>query len=193
MTLISHQEEIPFKYFFCRDVSGNFNLNINKNNYKCKCYAILKVIHEVIFDDDLLFNEYNTIKNTIISRNRNKDSYFKFLDNIEKKGIISLIMLKLNEKEPWFVSCFWFVIFIILSLASLYKLYIYLISIDQTVTIKKLISKRNDNLLNDERYNIYNPRLHFLDKTFTYNKNNNIIENNNLSKIIIIQRNLPIN
>ena len=81
-TVISHQEEIPFNYSFFRDVSGNLKLNINKNNYKFKYYIMLKVIHEIIFDDALLFNEYNAIKNELITRNSNKDKYFKYFDNI---------------------------------------------------------------------------------------------------------------
>ena len=83
VTVISHKEEIAFDYSFCRDISGNFNLNINKNNYKYKYYVILKVIHEIIFDNDLIFKEYHDIKNGIIDRNQNKDSHFKYIDDIE--------------------------------------------------------------------------------------------------------------
>ena len=103
-TIISHQEKIEFNYSFCRDVSGNFHLNINKNNYKCKYYVILKVKYEIIFDDDLLFKEYNDLKNEIINRNRNRDSYFKYKDNIEINGISNINIIKLNEKEPWFID-----------------------------------------------------------------------------------------
>ena len=191
--VISHKEEIPFNYTFCRDVSGNFNLNINKNNYKYKYYVILNIAYEVIFGDDLLFNDYNIIKNEIIDKNKNRDKYFTYHDNIELKGINNLMMIKLGEKEPWFVGCFWFVIFNILSLASLYRLYIWIISIEQTVTIKKLITKRNNNLPYDERYNIYNPSLQFLDKTFTYNQNNNISEKNNVNEKNNFQTNIHIN
>ena len=88
---------------------------------------------------------------------------------------------------------FWFVIFNILSLASLYRLYIWIISIEQTVTIKKLITKRNNNLPYDERYNIYNPSLQFLDKIFTYNQNNNISEKNNVDEKNNFQTNIHIN
>ena len=102
-------------------------------------------------------------------------------------------MVKLDDKEPWLVGCFWFVIFNILSLASLYRLYIWIISIEQTVTIKKLITKRNNNLPYDERYNIYNPSLQILDKTFTYNKNNNIPEKNNVDGKNNFQTNIHIN
>ena len=190
---VSHKEEKPFNYDFCRDISGNFKLNINKDNYKYKYYAKLKIIHEIIFDDDLLFNEYNTIKKEIIDRNKNRDKYFEYIDNIELKGINNLMMVKLDDKEPWFVGCFWFVIFNILSLASLYRLYIWIISIEQTVTIKKLITKRNNNLPYDERYNIYNPSLQFLDKIFTYNQNNNISEKNSVDGKNNFQTNIHIN
>ena len=193
VTVVSHKEEIPFNYTFCRDVSGNFNLNINKDNYKYKYYIILNIVYEVIFDDDSLFNDYNTIKNEIIERNKNKDKYFKYFDNIKLKEINNFMMINLQKKEPCFVGYFWNVIFNILSLASLYKLYIWLISISQTVTIRKIISRGNNNLPFDEKYDIYNPRLQFLDKTFTYDQNGNILENNNVFEYNNAQRNLPIN
>ena len=191
--VVSYKEEIPFNYIFCRDVSGNFNLKINKCNYKYKYYIILNIMYEVIFDDDLLFNEYNIIKKEIIERNKNRDKNFEYIDNIQLKDINNFIMIKLDEKEPWFVGCFWLFIFHFLSLTSLYKLYIEFISIKQTVIIKKIISRVNNNLSYDERYNIYNPRIQILDKTFTYDQNGNILGNNNVFEYNNAQRNLPIN
>ena len=98
--VISHKEEIPFNYTFCRDVGGNFNLNINKNNCKYKYYVILNIAYEVIFEDDLLFNDYNIIKNEIIDKNKNRDKFFTYHDNIQLKGINNLMMVKLDDKEP---------------------------------------------------------------------------------------------
>ena len=68
------------------------------------------------------------------------------------------MIIKLHEEEPCFLGYTGFIFFTILSLASLYKLYIHLISIDKTVKSEKLILNRN-NLFNDVRYNIYNPRF----------------------------------
>ena len=61
------------------------------------------------------------------------------------------------------------------------------------MTIIKIISRGNNNLPFDEKYDIYNPRLQFLDKTFTYDQNGNILENNNVFEYNNAQRNLPIN
>ena len=191
--VVPHAEIIVFGYVYCRDVSGNFNLNINKCNYKYKYYIKLRIDYEVIFDDDLLFNKYNVIKKDMIDRHINIGEYFDYYDNIQLEEINNYMMVKLNEKEPYFVGCFWFIIFNLLSLSVLYKLYISFISIEQTVTIKKIISRENDNLPYDERYNIFNPRLQILDKTFTYEQNGNILENNNVVENNNIQRNLPIN
>ena len=101
-------------------------------------------------------------------------------------------MIKLQEKEPFFIGYFWFVIFTIFALANVYKLYIYIISTYQTVTIKKLISN-NNNIINDERYDQYNPSLQFLDKTFRYGNNSNVYENNNVVEENNDQRDLPVN
>ena len=80
-------------------------------------------------------------------------------------------IIKLNEKEPPFVRYCWYIIFSFLSLAILYKLYIWIISIDQTITIRKIISYRND-LINNPIYNRYNPQFKFLDEIITYEHNN---------------------
>ena len=61
------------------------------------------------------------------------------------------------------------------------------------MTIKKIISRENGNLPYDERYNIYNPRIQFLDEAFTYDQIGNILENNNVVEYNNAQRNLPIN
>ena len=86
----------------------------------------------------------------------------------------TVILIKLYKKEPLFIGCFWFVIFNFLSLASIYKLYIRLISFDQTITIRKLISNHN-NLFNNAEYNRYNPKFVFQNKIFSYGQNNNNI------------------
>ena len=165
---------IKLKYNSCRDISGNFDLNINENNSKCKYYVLLKVIHEVIFEDDSLLNEFNALKSDLIERVRNLDRFYAYLEYIETNGINNINLIKLGEKEPLFITFYWYIIFTVLSLATLYKIYMCLICFDRTVIIKKLISSRN-NLLDDVSYNKYNPTFKYQNKTFAYGYNDHII------------------
>ena len=64
-------------------------------------YIILDVIPEVLFEDNLNFSE-----------------------NIKLKGVNDIMMIKLQEKEPYLIGRFWFIIFTILSLASLYNIFV---------------------------------------------------------------------
>ena len=116
----------------------------------------------------------------MIERNRFRDKYIRFFEKIELDGVNNIIMVKLQDKEPHLIGRCWFIIFTLLSLATLYKLYICVISVYQTVKIKKLIS--NNNNLNDWGFNRYNPRVQFLDKIFTYERNYNIVEENNIAQ-----------
>ena len=154
-------------------------------------YIILDVIPEVLFEDNLMFYRFNNYKNNLIERNRFRDKEFHFSENIKLKGVNDIMMIKLQEKEPYLIGRFWFIIFTILSLASLYKLYIRIISIYQNVRIEKLIS--TNNIISDERFNIYNHKVQFLDKTFSYGENNEIVVYNNDQNVLHVNNNININ
>ena len=186
--IITHRESFEYTYLHCRDISGNLKLELFCNN---TYYVILTVVVEVIFEDNSMFSQYNNMKNDLINRNRFRDNYYSLSENIEIKGAEDIRMIKLQEKEAYLIGRCWFIFFTIFSLATLYKIYICIISVYQTVTIKKLISN-NNSLINDERYNEYNPSLQFLDKTFRY-RNNNVNENTNDVLYNNAQRVVPVN
>ena len=150
--VITHSDAIKFDYNYCRDISGIFELNINESNYKYKYYVILKVIYEVIFIDDTTLDEYNKLKEDFLRLNKNKDCKYRLYEFYDEDSFHNKHLIKIHEKEPLFVSYFWFTIFTLLSLSTLYKIYLCIISIEQTLVIKKIISNRN-NLLNDAIYN----------------------------------------
>lgn len=64
MKVVSHSEEVEFKYNFCRDIRGNLYLNITEN----KPYVLLKVIQEIIFEDDFTYNEFINLENDLIEK-----------------------------------------------------------------------------------------------------------------------------
>ena len=196
--VITYKNKSNYTYYFFRDISGIIKLNINEFNSKFKYYAILKVIQEVIFIDHQILFDYNNYKEQFIQLNKNKDVLYNFSEFIEIEGIKNINLIKLGEKEAPFISYGWLKIFTILSLASLYKLYICLMSINQTITVRKIISNING-LINDPIYNRYNPQFKFLDKIITYNNAqgelplNYDISNENIVGYNNVRREFPLN
>ena len=194
----THNYKSKFNYEFWRDISGNIKLDIKKSFYKY--YVILKVNQELIFIDSDTLGDYNKFEECFIQGNQDKDSYYKFSRYIEIEGMKDINIINLNEKEPPFVRYCWYIIFSFLSLAILYKLYIWIISVDQTITIRKIISNRND-LINNPIYNKYNPQVKFFDEVKSYGKNdaqrelpiNNDISSENIVDHNNARRELPLN
>lgn len=167
-------------------MSGTFNLNVDKKNYKYKYYVKLNIIYLALLDDTLTSIAYNNVKDNLISNIQHLDIFYRIDEIIRINGISNFNMIKLKEKDPFFVGCFWFIISTIFSLGILYKLYINIISIEQNILIKKLISNTN-NIAFDPRYNFFNPELKIFDKTFTYEKITAIY--NNEGRVLSVNEN----
>ena len=116
------------------------------------------------------------MKSDLIGRVRNRDRFYTYLEYIETNGINNINLIKLGEKEPLFITFYWYSIFTVtvLSLATLFKIYMCLICFDRMVIIKKLISSRN-NLLSDVSYNKYNPTFKYQNRIFAYGYKDHII------------------
>jgi len=180
-TVINDIENARFNVISCRDVSGTFNLNINKSKCNCKYYLILKVILEIHFDNSQTLRDYNNFRNGLLSRLRTRDKYHSISENIDTSiKDVYFIKFKGKGKEFCLIGLGWFTLFTFFGLGIIYRIYIRIITIDETVIIKKLIST-NVNLYNERAYNKFNPILKFQNQTFTYIKNNNISERESIN------------
>jgi len=106
----------------------------------------------------------------------------------------------LYNKFYYFVNRYLYIIFTILTLVELYKLFIRLITINQDVTIVKFISQKND-LSAEQKYNSFNPELfipkdnrhiHYEANIYNYINylyNNSGIENSQRNKEIQTENN----
>ena len=61
------------------------------------------MIHEVIFEDDSLLNEFNALKSDLIERVRNLDRFYAYLICIETNGIRTNHDIFINAKEVLFI------------------------------------------------------------------------------------------
>ena len=174
----TYQRSIRFNYLYCRDISEINNLNINEKTYKNTYYIFLKVIYEIYCDDSEMMIEYNNLKDRLLNLIMTKDDKYELAEYINRKDESYKTFANLKQKEFVIVGIGWFIFFTLIGLSTLYKIYINIISIYRTVTIKKLISRKN-NIEIDETLNKYNPKLIIFNNTIIINKNNIIIENNN--------------
>ena len=187
----SNEPKFRFRYMSFRDISGLFEININKENKDKKRYILLELQQEIKFADRNSFLEYNKCKEKFLNRYQNNG-----LSEVKEEIIIKYLkpnyMIKLDKKSSFLVNYCIFVFLTILSFGEIYKLYIYYISIYQQFTIRKIVSTKKD-LKNDTDYNIFNPQIKLLDKLLTFepriynyssnetnkpNNNNNININN---------------
>lgn len=174
----TYQRSIRFNYLYCRDISEINNLNINEKTYKNTYYIFLKVIYEIYCDDSETMIEYNNLKDRLLNLIKTKDVKYELVEYINRKDESYITFANLKQKEFVIIGIGWFIFFTLIGLSTLYKIYINIISIYRTVTIKKLISRKN-NIEIDETLNKYNPKLIIFNNTIIINKNNIIIENNN--------------
>jgi len=144
----TYNEIQSFKYMSWRDVSGPFNLNIqrvieNPNN----TFVKLKINYEMELADDGSKEDYEAQKQNIIERNRNRDLLYDFSEITKIKGHNTFNLVCLGDNPNPYVCSSLYILSALFGIVELYKKYVDQYCILQEFTIKKLISTRSD--LND--------------------------------------------
>ena len=190
-TVVTHEETLPFFFHSCRDISGLLVLNTTQKNIKNKYFLKLNFIQKIYFADELTKNNYNYQKRDFIERNRIRDTNFTFKLLVNFKNIKPYNIILLTEKAPWFINKYFYIIFSFLALVEFYKIFINLITFEQTLQIKKCISNTN-NLSVDRKYNQFNPEL-FITHINKYYRFESISDNYRNNEIFGQQNNIPPN
>ena len=169
-TVVSYSENVPIKYYSCRDVSGLFVLNVNEKNINKKAYIKLELNTEINFADTVSYKENEFVKMDLTIRNKNKDRNFSIKELRSINGMRKHYFLRLQDKEPKCFHYMWFLLFTILTFAEFYKIYNNSICIYQNFTIRKFVSTRYD-LSSDEyteKYEKFNPQIKIMDQHISY-------------------------
>ena len=185
--VITYSETLPFPYYSGRDVSGLFYLNCDKGIVEKKKYLKLELLVEVNFADAISYMDYEYAKNEFVGRNQNKDSHFYFTELKIIPGMKNLNLIKLGESESCLANCCCFVLFTLLTLAEIYKLYFNSICVYQKYKIRKLVSTRYDITQPefDDKYQKLNPQINLIQHTYFFEPNEYNYLNNDY------QANLP--
>ena len=167
--IISYKEIYKLPYYTARDVSGLFSLNLGTSNVQKKYYIKLELNEEINFADSITHYDYENEKTNFCRRNRFRDVFFIFKENKQIPGVKKYSLVKISNEDPCMAHFYWFCFFTILTFSEFYKLYIDSCCIEQSFTIRKLISTRND--LNQPEYQESIPKLDLISQQYQYEQN----------------------
>jgi len=146
-----------FNYFSCRDISGKFTL---ESNSCLNSYIFLNITSNVEFADQETIEDYHKELNRIRSYS-SKDDHFD-LKEIKTISLLSENQIILTNKCCCcFLNICIFIVFILIGLGEIYKIFFYCMGSVKYFTVKKAISTRKDLGENEysEKYYMQNPSI----------------------------------
>ena len=176
-TIIStYNENKEFKYYSCRDISGEINLDndiVQQRNY---IFVDLNLNFEIIFGDTITMYDYDIFKNKILTENQWRDVHIEC--NEKKKFDLDFEnkIIQIDDTNSEYINWQLYLIFLIIGLIEFYKLYIDRYVIIKNYTIKKVISTRN--IINKDFFKYLEPKIVFHGENFFINENNETFINN---------------
>jgi len=177
-------EEIGFEYYSARDISDDFIINTGS---KKTFFIKLNLLLSVTFDESISILDYENAKTEFWLRNKTERTEFVItekvtLDNLDK---IECNLLTTSNYQPPFINCFFYVFFtVLIPIIQIYKLYFNFFCIEQSFTIKKVISTRYDLNSNQEERKTSN----FISNLRSTRKLQSIVIN---SQVIVLELDQP--
>jgi hypothetical protein len=144
---ITFSDREPFYYYSWRDISGEFLLQTNDfiTKYSQKAYIKLNLDLDVIYAEDGTCADYNIQKNAFYGRNKGRDQNMDMKETIDLQGFKPYNMVRVSDKNTPFINKYVYMLFtFVFPIVELFKLYINHFCEEQTYTIRKVISTRND-------------------------------------------------
>ena len=172
--VVTYSESYSMPFYSARDVSGLFYLNCDEAFVKKKLYIKLELDEEINFADEVSYMDYEFYKEQFWRRNRFRDVYMDFNETRKVPGLVHHNLIKIGQKEPWFVSFGWFMFTTLLTVCEFYKLYINTLFVYQKFKIRKILSTRynlNDQAY-DKKYSKLVPQLNLITEQYKYQPDN---------------------
>ena len=168
------------KYKSFRDVSGLLVLNCGKSKKIRKAYVELEIKLEINFADAISYSDYVKAKNDFYSQNKYADDYTQLYEEITVKDLKHHYLIKIMDKDPCTINMFFYILFCIITLAQIYKIYFSTFCIHKKFTIRKLISTRYDlgSPQYGPNYEPLNPQISLNHLKLSYEPNNYLFTDN---------------
>ena len=185
--VVTYSESFSIPYYSSRDVSGLFYLNCDQANVQKKNYIKLKLKEEINFADAISYMDYEYYKSEFWRRNRFRDVHMDFHETRTIPGLRHHNLVKIGNKDPCSVNCFWYFLFTMLTFCQFYKSYVDSFCVNQKYKVRKIVSTRYD--LNQpiytEKYSQLIPQINLITQQYNYQPNDYNYLNNE------VQVNLP--
>ena len=176
--VVTHRETVRFPYISSRDISGAFKLNCERDQAMGKSYVKLELNHSIAFADNETQADYQNFKTNFYNRNRGRDQEMSFSENKYIPNFENYIFVCIRNVEPCGINVGLFVLFTIIPVVELYKSYVNSYCIDQTFTIKKVVSTR-ENLNNNPKYDSLKPTIDIPSEQYNFEENEYMYQYNN--------------
>jgi len=165
----TYNDSKKFYYYNCKDVSGEILIE-NKIDKKNFYFVNLNLKIEIIFVDSISFYDYETQKSNFLNKNKWRDVHTEIFEKKNIKNSFNSSLLKINnESIPSIFKWQFYLFFVIICFAEIYKKYFFSHLIEKNFIIKKLISSRNK--INEEEYSELNPKIIINNVNTIENKN----------------------
>ena len=190
----THSKE--FKYYSVLDTSGIFKLNFDGAIANEKKFIKLYLDYELSFADVQTEQDYAYFKRKFEKKYKHLDEYIEIWEKRNLPYLVSnnLVKISVSEQIPY-VNIFWYLLLSIIPATHFYRNYVDSMCVEQSFTVKKVISSRF-NLINNEQYYMYIPGLQINQSKYNYNNYGNCFEENlnnlpTLEELEIEERNKP--
>ena len=174
--ITTYNENKEFKYYSCRDISGEINLDNDIFKQENFIFVDLNLDYEIIFGDTITMYDYDTFKNNILTENKWRDVHL----DCEEKKIINLDfenkIIQIDNTNSNYINWQLYLIILIIGLIEFYKLYIEKFIVIKNYIIRKVISSRN--IINKDDFKYLDPKIVFHGESFYINENNVTYINN---------------
>ena len=144
----THEENVDFKYYSWKDVSGTFHLDLSDPNKK-PMYLLLRVKNEINFADTITVDDYTRMKKDLYARNASRDENIEETEQRTYEGYKEYTLVKLGEDDSCYFNKCVLVIMLMCSLGVVFCWAFEKRIIKQSFVVKKLVSTRY-NLLEGE-------------------------------------------
>ena len=176
-------EEFPYAHCF----DETEKLILDNEKIKGKSYIRLKIDVDLYLANDATYKLFNELKSSFITLTGNNN--VQILTELNRYGPKCLI--RLENKGCCLINKFWFIFFTVLSFGEIYALILKLISVEESIILKKIITTKinfraiDDNQNGEEAQNQINNQVDEdenkkdEDKIIIYNNKNKLNEDKN--------------
>ena len=84
----------------------------------------LELLSIFYFSDTVTYSDYLKEKEDLYNKNVGFDTYTSIFQNNILEGLTNYNLINITEDNPYGMSVFWYIFFVLIGMAQIYKIYI---------------------------------------------------------------------